>query len=82
MTYRVLTRTADAERAIETCLMAQGSLQRWRDEFVATQAIIERSRARAITRARQEGVSILDLAIAFGKSPEWVRQAEKKGQTT
>jgi hypothetical protein len=82
VTYRVLTRTTEANGYVAAALEAEMDLQRFDHLNRIERGALLRYRADWITRARDSGVSLSDLAHQFGKSPEWVRQAEKRGQAS
>lgn len=77
--HRALTRTAAAFGAISVALWEDETLRRLEHDYAAKRTGALANRAEAITQARAEGVSLAELARAFGKSIEWVRQAEMKG---
>jgi hypothetical protein len=75
VTFQPLVKSAYADARITVALGAQVTVENHRESL----AFAVESRGRAITKARAEGVTLAELARAFGKSIEWVRQAEKKG---
>jgi transposase-like protein len=82
MTYRVLTRTERADVRVGMAVEAQATVERLQRDAENNKRWALDTLARYISAARREGVSLSELAHAFGKSPEWVRQAEKKGRAS
>lgn len=80
VTFQPLTRGPKADQAIAFAVDAEKDLQQIRRQCRSLTDHAEAVRARAISEAREQGVTLDELATYLRKSIEWVRQAEKKCQ--